>query len=86
MIDEVDVRLKTWADGIVGAGLSGLAAPGAQQSAHGVSLYLIDVISSPPPRAARKVRLEVMLGYLVSAWSQDLGEAHRMLEDLCRTR
>jgi hypothetical protein len=82
VIDEVDLRLKSWADGIVGAGTSGLTAPGAQQGARGVSLYLIDVISSPPPRAARKVRLEVILRYLVSTWSQDPGEAHRMLGDL----
>jgi hypothetical protein len=82
VIDEVDSRLTSWADGVVGAGLSGLAAPAAQQGARGVSLYLIDVIPSPPPRAARRVRLEVSLRYLVSAWSQDHVEAHRLLGDL----
>jgi hypothetical protein len=82
VIDEVDHQLTSWADGVVGAGLSGLMAPGAQQGARGVSLYLLDVISSPPPRADRKVRLEITLRYLVSTWSQDPAEAHRLLSQL----
>jgi hypothetical protein len=82
MIDAVDLQLISWADKVVGAGLSGLAAPGVQPGGQGVSLYLIDVLSSPPPRAARKVRLEVMLRYLVSTWHEKPSEAHRLLGEL----
>src|SRR5947207_2475668 len=42
----------------------------------------MDVIPSPPPRTARKVRLQVSLRYLVSTWSDDPAGAHKLLSDL----
>src|SRR5207237_7371042 len=82
MIDAVDRQLTSWADGIVGTGLSKLTAPGAQQGPRGVSLYLMDVISSPPPRAARKIHLEISLRYLIDTWSADAAEDPQLLGDL----
>src|SRR2546426_11440534 len=82
VIDAVDLQLTSWADGIVGKGLSSLAAPGARPSPRGVSLYLIDLISSPPPRTAKQIRLEISLRYLVTSWSDDAADAHKLLGEL----
>ena len=82
MIDQVDLQLKSWADGIVGSGLTDLSAPAKQPPSTCVSFYLIDLISIPSPRTPRKIRLEIWLRYLVSAWSQDPAEGHRLIGEL----
>jgi hypothetical protein len=82
VIDAVDSELTSWADRILGKKMSSLAAPGIKPSARGVSLFLIDIISAPPPRTARKVRLEISLRYLVTSWSEDIDDAHKLIGDL----
>jgi len=82
MIDAVDLDLTSSADGIVGKGLSSLLAPDSRPSPHGVSLYFPGLISLPPPRAAKKVRLQISLGYLVTSWSDDPTEAHKLVGEL----
>jgi hypothetical protein len=82
MIDTVDVKLTTWADKIVGKGFTSLAAPGVRPTPRGVSLYLLDLIPTLPPRSAKTVRLEVSLRYLVSSWSEKPAEAHKLVGDL----
>jgi hypothetical protein len=79
LLDEADSRLKSWVDSVAGESLVQVGDPGTEKGEAGVCLTLLDLIPEPPPRAARKVRLDVSLRYLVSAWAADTAVAHGLL-------
>jgi hypothetical protein len=82
VIDEIDRRLESWAENVVGAGLTSLALVEPPPGGRGVSLYLLDLVHQPAARDVPQPYLDFTLRYLVTAWSQDSAEGHRLLADL----
>jgi hypothetical protein len=82
VIDEVDRRLGSWAETVLGAGLATLDLPDPSAQGRGVSLYLLDLVQRPPARGAPQPHLDVTLRYLVTTWGETPPEAHRMLAEL----
>lgn len=87
MIDEVDRRLRDWVKGILEGVEVHLTAPGnatdkgaAEQ--RGIGLYLMEVAVMPPASTTRLPPLQVALRFLVTSWSDDPEEAHRLLGEL----
>src|SRR5579871_3191239 len=82
MIDGVDRQLKNWVSGVLESVEIRLEAPQATRQGRGISLYLMQLASMPPPSTTRRPPLQVALRYLVTSWSEDPEEAHRLLGDL----
>ena len=82
MIDQVDGRLEQWVGTILEGANVSLAAPAASETGRGVSVYLVELLRTPPPRGARRPPLQISLRYLVTAWAETSAEAHRMLGEL----
>ena len=82
MIDEVDRRLGSWAETVLGAGLSTLSLPDPSAKGRGVSLYLLDLVQRPPARGVPQPHVDLTLRYLVTTWGESPSEAHRMLAEL----
>jgi len=72
-----------------GNGTSGTEAPGvvldpptasaSHATPSGVSLYLMECVSAPPPRGPRRPPLQATLRYVVTTWASKQEEAHRLL-------
>jgi len=83
LIHEVDGRLKDWVGSVLQGATVSLAAPNGQLKGSGVSLYLLQLTHRPPARGGKKrPPLQLLLRYLVTAWSEDPEDAHRMLGEL----
>lgn len=82
MIDQADQNLKLWVESIVGPHMVTLAPPKANAAGQGVSLYLIELASTPPPRTAKRPPLQFTLRYLVTTWAEEPETAHRLLGQL----
>jgi hypothetical protein len=59
-----------------------LEPPSTSAGARGVSLYLLELVSSPPPRGANRPPLQFALRYLVTTWAEQADEAHRLLGEI----
>lgn len=82
MAFETDERLKDWITSIVqGAELS-MAAPAAKNTGRGVGMYLVEVAQSPPPSSVKRSPLQLVLRYLITAWSDDPESTHQTLVQL----
>ena len=82
MIDQIDRQLKDWVGTILQQVDVHLEVPKTDQQPRGIGIYLMDVAALPPPSSARIAPLQVALRYLVTSWSQDSEEAHRLLGEL----
>lgn len=82
MIDQVDRQLKSWVTTVLQEVEVTLEAPRTVEQARGIGIYLMDVASLPAPSSARIAPLQVALRYLVTSWSEDPEEAHRLLAEL----
>jgi hypothetical protein len=82
VIDEVDRRLGSWAENVLGAGPASPHPPDPSAKGRGVSLYLLDLVQRPPARSAPQPHLDLTLRYLVTTWAETPPEAHRMLAEL----
>jgi hypothetical protein len=83
LIDEVDRELKAWVGSVLGGVAVSLAAPGDQTTGSGVGLYLLRVAKAPAARVGPgRPPLQLMLSYLVTAWSDDAEQAHHLLGEL----
>lgn len=83
MIDDVDRKLREWVSEVtagVEAVLTEPSFPAAGTSV--ISLYLCEILESPPPRTTSRPPLQVNLRYLITSWSPDPEEAHRRLGQL----
>lgn len=81
MIDEVDGQLRDWIAAAVGEGEVSLGPPRDPPPSR-VGLYLLEVKHVPVARGSRRPPLQVFLRYLVTTWSEDPLEAHRVLGQL----
>lgn len=82
MIDAVDQRLQDWIGNLAHPAEAYLLAPGQMGDKQGVSLHLLELISTPPPRGTHRPPLAVTVRYLVTTWFNDAAKAHRLLGDL----
>lgn len=82
MIDRVDLRLKEWIESVLEETEVSFRPPGESMPGSGIILYLMELASSPPPAGGRRPPLQIYLRYLVTAWSDEPEEAHRLLGEL----
>ncbi|MGO9270173.1 MAG: carboxypeptidase regulatory-like domain-containing protein [Terriglobia bacterium] len=87
MIDEVDRRLKDWVKSILEGVEVHLTAPGnamepGATEERGIGLYLMEVAVMPPASTSKLPPLQVALRFLVTSWSEDPEDAHRLLGEL----
>lgn len=77
-IDEVDAHLVTWAEKALGGDAVTLGPPG-DESAPSANLHLLEIRPRQAARGRTPVPHKLVLRYLVSAWSEPVGVAHRQL-------
>lgn len=82
MIDESDRRLTAWAQGVLGTVDVSLAPPAGETSGSGVGLYLLELLPQPTATGAPLPPHQLVLRYLVTTWSDEPLEAHRLLGEL----
>lgn len=82
MVHLVDQRLKVWVQGIAKEMDVSLAPPNPQKTGRGVCLYLMEIAQAPPPSTGKLSPLQLALRYLVTAWSDEPEDAHRVLGEL----
>jgi hypothetical protein len=82
MIDQVDKRIAEWVENVLDGATVSLHPPDDAQSGQGVSLYLLELADSPPPRSTGRPPLQLSLRYLVTTWAEEPKEAHRLLGEL----
>jgi hypothetical protein len=78
VIDETDLRLVRWVEGVLDRPRVSLSLPAGGEAA-GVNIYLLDLEQEPLPRGSKKPPLQVALRYLVTVGDEDLAQAHRHL-------
>jgi hypothetical protein len=81
-IESVDQRLQEWIGEFTGSAKVFLDSPAEMRDKQGVSFYLMEVVSDPPPRGVRPSPLRMLLRYLVTVWQEDPAKAHGLLGDL----
>lgn len=85
MIEQVDLQLRGWVQGVVGEHAVSFAPPTAQPAEDGaptVGLYLMGLAERPPQRERIPPPLQVDLLYLVTTSAADPQEAHHLLGEL----
>ena len=90
MFDQVDRQVRNWVQTVLGKVQVSLDSPAvgnleAGADGHtesGVSIYLLECASAPPPRGTGRPPLQIMLRYLVTTWANEPEEAHRLLGEL----
>jgi hypothetical protein len=82
MIDQVDRRLKEWAESVVEGVSFSLAQPTDTPTERGVSFYLLELVQNAPARTTTPTPLQLSLRYLISTWAEAPEEAHRLLGEL----
>jgi hypothetical protein len=82
MIDAVDRRLKDWVNSLHEDVDVHFTAPKSAEEFKGIGLYLLELAVMPPPSTAKLPPLQIALRYLVTSWSDDPENAHRLLGDL----
>jgi hypothetical protein len=82
MAEEFDERLRSWVSSEVPGAEVSLAGPKSQRSGRGVGLYLLELMQSPPPSTSKRPPLQLVLRYLITAWSDKPEDAHEMLVGL----
>lgn len=80
MIEAIDQRLSEWVGSVLAEDIEvSLLPPARTGDKKIVGLYLKDILPSAPARGTRRPPLQVMLRYLVTAWSKSPEEAHQVL-------
>lgn len=82
MIPEIDRQLTEWIANVVGDVTVSLLPPLDQMEGSGVSLYLLQMSSTPPASTPHVAPLQFTLHYLVTTWSQAPETAHQILGEL----
>ena len=82
MIDQTDNQLQEWIKSVVAGVQVHLGVPGQLEDQRGISLYLLALVEPPQAWINRQPGWRVALRYLITAWSPDEREAHRLLGKL----
>lgn len=81
-IDQIDEQLQDWVSERVDISTVSFEPPGQESSNEGISLYLLELVESPPPRTRKRPPLQLSLRYLVTTWADDPRDAHNLLGTL----
>src|SRR5262249_23288215 len=79
---ESDARLRDWLADVLPGVTTSLSAPDGKSSGKGICLYLLEIVQSHAPSTVKRPLSQLTLRYLVSAWSEEPEEAHRMLTEV----
>lgn len=82
MIDEVDLRMKSWVGRIATDAPVHLGVPDREALDRGVCLYLLELGPAPLTRAGKRGGLQFTVCYLVTVGAETPERAHRLLGDL----
>lgn len=82
MIDKADQQLREWVSSVIRPVEAVLSLPDDKTKGIRIGLYLMDLAQAPTPRGTKRPPLQVWLRYLVTAWSPQPEEAHRLLGEL----
>jgi hypothetical protein len=82
MIDEVDARLTTWVENVLGTVNVTLAPPHEAQADPAVHLYLLQIVPALSSPDGKRSPVQVMLHYLVVVRAAEPEQAHKHLGDL----
>ncbi len=82
MAFELDERLKDWMSTVIQKADFSLTAPGTKKDGRGVGAYLLELVQSPPASTSRRPPLQLLLRYVITAWSDTPEDAHQILVDL----
>lgn len=78
----MDQRLQEWIGNLARPAKVFLAAPSEMEGKSGVSLHLLELVTTPPPRGVHRPPLSISLRYLITTWIEDVAQAHRLLGEL----
>jgi hypothetical protein len=80
MVNDIDQTLKEWVSTVVPGVAVTLDIPTDTKTADkGISVYLLDILQTPPPSTLKRAPLQLTLRYLITAWSDSMEDAHKML-------
>lgn len=79
MIDQQDRAVQEWVQSAIPSATVTLALPTNGDTAPGITLYLMDIVSEPSTPGSRDAPLRVTLRYLVTGGMGAFAETHRML-------
>lgn len=82
MIDEVDARLKTWVENVLGTVDVALTPPRETQTDPVVHLYLLQVVPELSSPDGKRSPVQVMLHYLITVRAEQPEQAHKLLGGL----
>ncbi|MFN8452604.1 MAG: carboxypeptidase-like regulatory domain-containing protein [Anaerolineae bacterium] len=82
MIDEVDARLKTWVENVLGTVDIALTPPRETQTDPVIHLYLLQVVPSLTSPDGKRTPVQIMLHYLVAVRAAEPEQAHKLLGEL----
>ncbi len=82
VIDALDRRILEWISNLARPTGALLSSPSEMEGKQGVSLHLMELVTSPPPRGVHRPPLSISLRYLITAWLEDAAQAHRLLGEL----
>lgn len=82
MAERPDDRIKTWVESVVDGVKVTLDPPTAENSGQGIGLYLLDLVQSSPISTVKPPPLQLTLRYLVTAWAEQIEDAHHILTRL----
>ncbi len=79
MIDQIDERLSTWVEGVLGGIKPQLTPPKDAEGTLAVNLYLLELVDDPLRRNTTRPPLQPALRYLVTTYADEPKDAHRLL-------
>jgi len=82
MIDQIDERLKTWVQSVVGSVTVALTPPREAQADPVVHLYLMKMVPVLATPDASRLPRQVKLHYLVAVRAADPDQVHKLLGEL----
>ena len=82
MIDEVDARLKTWVENVLGTVDVALTPPREPQPEPTVHLYLLQIVPELSSPDGKRSPVQIMLHYLITVRAAEPEQAHKLLGDL----
>ncbi|MBV9359205.1 MAG: carboxypeptidase regulatory-like domain-containing protein [Chloroflexi bacterium] len=82
MIEQADAQLRQWVTSVLPGVDVSFDPPRNQGTGQGVSLHLMELVSSRPPRGPSRPPLQLGLRYLVTVWAPSVDVEHHLLGEL----
>jgi hypothetical protein len=82
VIEQADAQLRDWVASVLPGVDVSFDPPRNQATGEGVSLHLMELVSSPPPRGPSRPPLQLGLRYLVTVWASSVDVQHHLLGEL----